>query len=243
MKKLILILFATLLGSCATSISIKLANKNHQKLGDEIQIIVLEKDDVLPNNSEFIGDIKIGDSGFTTDCGYNKVVSDATNSAKSAGANIVQIIEVKEPNFFGSSCYRIKAKMYRNLNKESLASISEIRNQKNKSRLPEDADYALIYFYRPDSGAGALLDYKIKDANDSIIGRLRNNEKFIYKTKKFGMQSFYGTLETKEEIKIDIEKGKEYFVRCSVNMGVVFGRPEINLIENYIGMKEYDEMN
>lgn len=57
------------------------------------------------------------------------------------------------------------------------------------------------------------------------------------------MQSFYGTLETKEEIKIDIEKGKEYFVRCSVNMGVVFGRPEINLIENYIGMKEYDEMN
>lgn len=57
-------------------------------------------------------------------------MSDATNSAKSAGANIVQIIEVKEPNFFGSSCYRIKAKMYRNLNKESLASISEIRNQK-----------------------------------------------------------------------------------------------------------------
>lgn len=59
MKKLILILFATLLGSCATSISVKLANKNHQKLSDEIQIIVLEKDDVLPNNSEFIGDIKI----------------------------------------------------------------------------------------------------------------------------------------------------------------------------------------
>ena len=55
-------------------------------------------------------------------------------------------------------------------------------------------------------------------------------------------QSFYGALETKEEVKINIEKGKEYFVRCSVNMGVVLGRPEINLIENYIGMKEFDEM-
>lgn len=61
MKKLILILLATLLGSCATSISTKLVNKSYLKLSDEIQMIVLEKDDVLPNNSEFIGDIKIGD--------------------------------------------------------------------------------------------------------------------------------------------------------------------------------------
>lgn len=243
MKKLILILLATLLGSCATSISTKLVNKSYLKLSDEIQMIVLEKDDVLPNNSEFIGDIKIGDSGFTTDCGYNKVVSDAINSAKSAGANIIQIIEVKKPSVLGSTCYRIKAKIYRNLNAESLASISEIRNLKNKSRLPEDADYALIHFYRPGAGAGALLGYKIKDANDSIVGRLRNNEKFIYKTKNFGVQSFYGTLETKKEIKINVEKGKEYFVRCSVNMGVVLGRPEISLIENHIGMKEYEEMN
>lgn len=242
MKQTILIFLTTLLVSCATSISTKLVNKNYQKLNDEIQMIVLEKGDVLPNNSEFIGDIKIGDSGFTTDCGYNKVVSDATNSAKSAGANIIQIIEVKKPSVLGSTCYRIKAKVYRNLNAESLASISETRNLKNKSRLPQDADYALIHFYRPSSGAGALLGYKIKDANDSIVGRLRNNEKFVYKTKKFGLQSFYGTLETNEEIKINVEKGKEYFIRCSVNMGVVIGRPEIGLIENYIGMKEYDEM-
>ena len=99
-----------------------------------------------------------------------------------------------------------------------------------------------MHFYRPSLGAGALLGYKIKNVNDSIVGRLRNGEKFIYKTKVFGEQSFYGTLETKEEVKINIEKGKEYFVRCSVNMGVVLGRPEINLIENYIGMKEFDEM-
>ncbi|WP_300565029.1 hypothetical protein [Flavobacterium sp.] len=242
MKKLLFLSTIILFVSCATSISTKLANKNYQKLNDENQILILEKNDVLPNNSEFIGDIKIGDSGFTTDCGYNKVVSDATNSARNAGANIVQITEVKKPSIMGSSCYRIRAKIYRNLNPESLSSILEKRNLKNKSRLPEDSDYALIHFYRPNFGAGALLGYKIKDKNDSIIGRLRNGEKFVYKTKTFGTQSFYGALETKEEVKINIEKGKEYFVRCSVNMGVVLGRPEINLIENHIGMKEYDEM-
>jgi hypothetical protein len=240
MKKLLFLSTVILFVSCATSISTKLANKSYQKLNDENQIIVLEKNDVLPYNSEFIGDIKIGDSGFTTDCGYNKVVADATNSARNAGANIIQITEVKEPDFFMSSCYRIKAKIYRNLNTESLSSLAEKRNLKNKSRLPEDSNYALIHFYRPSFGGGALLGYKIKDVNDSIIGRLRNGEKFIFKTKQFGIQSFYGTLETKEEVKINIEKGKEYFVRCSVNMGVVLGRPEINLIENHIGIKEYD---
>ena len=242
MKRLLFLSMLLLFVSCSTSISTKLVNKNYQKLNEETEIIVLEKEDTLPNNSEFIGDVKIGDSGFTTDCGYNKVLSDAVNSARNAGGNIIQIIEVKKPSVFGSTCYRIKGKIYRNLNTEYLVTISEKRTLKNKSRLPEDADYALIHFYRPSSAAGALLGYKIKDVNDSIVGRLRNGEKFIYKTKTFGEQSFFGTLETKEEVKINIEKGKEYFVRCSVNMGIVLGRPEIGLIENHIGMKEYDEM-
>jgi hypothetical protein len=242
MKKLILLLPFFLIVSCATSVSSKLANKSYQKLTEETVVLVLNKEDDLPTNSEFIGDVKVGDSGFTTDCGYNKVVSDAVNSARNAGANIIQINEIKKPSAFGSTCYRIKAKIYRNLNEESLASISEKIKLKNKSRLTNDVDYALIHFYRPSSAAGALLGYKIKNENDSIIGRLRNGEKFTYKTKKNGTQSFYGTLETKEEVKINIEIGKEYFVRCSVNMGVILGRPEINLIENYIGMKEYDEM-
>ena len=242
MKKVIILLLITLISSCSSSVSTKLASKNYQKLEDNTQIFVLEKDEILPTNSEFIGDIKIGDSGFTTDCGYNKVVADATNSARNAGANIIQIIEVKKPSAFGSTCYRMKAKIYRNLSTESLLSISEKRILRNKSRLSEDSDYALIHFYRPNSGVGSMLGYKIKDTNDSIIGRLRNGEKFIYKTKKFGIQNFYGTLETKEEITINVEKGKEYFVRCSVNLGVAVGRPEINVTENYIGMKEYDEM-
>jgi hypothetical protein len=242
MKKLLFLATIILLASCSASISTKLANENYPKLNDENQIIVLEKEDVLPSNSEFIGDIKIGDSGFTMNCGYDKVIADATTAARSAGANLVQLIEVKEPSLLGSSCYRIKAKIYRNLNPESLSSIVAKRNLRNNSRLPEDSDYALVHFYRPSLGAGALLGYKIKDSNDSIVGRLRNGEKFAYKIKKTGTQSFYGTLETKEEIKINIEKGKEYFVRCSINMGIVLGRPEINLIENYIGMKEYDAM-
>lgn len=42
---------------------------------------MLEKDDAFPNNSEFIEDVKIGDTGFTADFGYEKVVTDAKKSA------------------------------------------------------------------------------------------------------------------------------------------------------------------
>ncbi|WP_396179317.1 hypothetical protein [Flavobacterium sp.] len=243
MKNLALLFSALIIVSCATSVKSKLAKTNYQRLDPGRAVIVLNIEDQVPSDSEFIGDVKIGDSGFTKDCGYNEVVSDAVSAARSAGANIVHIVEIKKPTALGSTCYRVKAKMYRNFDSESLATITNKRDLKNKSRLPEDADYALIHFYRPSSGAGYLLGYKIKNINDSVVGRLRNGEKFVFKTKNFGYHKFYGVLETKEEININVEKGKEYFVRCSVNMGVVLGRPEINLIENYIGMKEFAEMN
>ncbi len=242
MKKILLSITTTICMSCAPSISSKILNKNYSKLGEESKIYVLEQNDTIPTNSELIGDIKVGDSGFSTDCGYNKALSEITNLAKNSGANIIKILEVKAPNLLGSSCYRIKARIYRNLNPEVLVKLSNINNETNKSRLPENADFAVIYFYRPSNGIGALLGYKIKNENDSIIGRVRNGEKFEYKTKKFGNQTFFGELETKEKIIINVEKGKEYFVRCGVTMGVALGRPEIYLIENRIGIKEYEQM-
>ncbi len=242
MKKLLLSIVTTICISCAPSISSKILNKNYSKLDEGSKIYVLEQNDSVPTSSELIGDVKVGDSGFSTDCGYNKVLSEITNIAKSSGANIIKILEVKAPNLLGSSCYRIKAKIYRNLNPEILVKFSNLRDETNKSRLPENADFAVIYFYRPSNGIGALLGYKIKNEKDSIIGRVRNGEKFEYKTKKFGNQTFFGELETKEKVTINVEKGKEYFVRCSVTMGVALGRPEIFLIENRVGIKEYELM-
>lgn len=243
MKRLVFVIVtSTLLVSCSTSVSTKIVNKNFQKLENSSPIIVLDEKEEVPNSSDLIGDLKIGDSGFTTDCGYDKVIADATNAARNAGANIIKITELKKPSTFGSTCYRIKAKLYRNVDAEALSVLAQKRSFKNKSRLPENADYAVVFFYRPSNGAGSLLGYKIKDVNDSIVGRLRNGEKFAYKTKKFGKQTFYGVLETKEQVEINIEQGKEYFVRCAVNMGIVLGRPEINLTENFVGIKEYELM-
>lgn len=242
MKKLFILPALLLFTSCATSISTKLSQHNYAALPEQDPIYILDENDNLPANSQFIGDIKIGDSGFTTDCGYNKVINDATATARKSGANIVQIVELKDPSLLGSTCYRIKARIYRNFDTESLVRISERRNLRNKSRLPEGSDYALIHFYRPTMAIGALIGYKIKNGNDSIVGRLRNGEKFTFKTKEFGDQTFYAVLETREEIKINVEKGQEYFVRCGMNTGLVIARPDLNITENFIGSKEFEEL-
>ena len=142
MKKLAFLSAVLLFASCATSISTKLVNKNYQKLNDDNQIIVLEKNEELPSGSELIGDLKIGDSGFTTDCGYNKVIADATAAAKNSGANIIKVIELKEPSVFGSTCYRLKAKIYRNLDAESLSKITANRKEK------KDPDFLKIVIMR-----------------------------------------------------------------------------------------------
>jgi hypothetical protein len=138
-----------------------------------------------------------------------------------------------------STCYRLRANIYRNLNEENLIKVKGFYEQRNKSTLPEGSDYAVIYFYRPNKSEGALLGYKINTANDSVIGRVRNGEKFAYKTTKFGKQVFYDQLETKAQVEINVEKGQEYYVRCGVYTGITFGRPDIGIIENFEGRKEY----
>lgn len=241
MKKsiILIVLGALILQSCSPKIRANLSTVSHEPLDSETEILIIKQDEKVPENSIFIGDLKIGDSGFSTDCGYTKVMEDAKTNAKSSGANLIHLTEVKKPNF-GSTCYKIKAKLYRNLNQESLASLSEKRAFENQSRLPADADYAIIYFYRPKSSVGALIGFKIRMDESDIIGRVRNGEKFSYQIKDFGSHEFWGLTESKSSVIIDVKKGEEYFVRCGLTMGIAVGKPEIYVVDNALGISEYE---
>jgi hypothetical protein len=241
MNKFLILLSAALIAGCSSTVSTKLVNKNQTLTPINTAVYVLEDNEAIPANSQLVGKIKIGDSGFSMDCGYNKALAEVKKAARKAGANIIKITQVKEPNVMASSCYRIKADVYRNVDEQVLSNVKQRREEKNKSRLPADSDYAVIYFYRPHNNVGGILGYKINTEKDSIVGRVRDGEKFAFRTKKFGRQTFYGELETKEEVTINIEKGQEYFVRCGVRTGAFVGRPEIGIVENVQGIKEYKE--
>lgn len=243
MKKTITLtlLITVILQSCSPKIRTHLSTETYKALDPETEILIVNQNEKVPADSEFIGELKIGDSGFSTDCGYSKVINDAKESAKKSGANLIHLTEVKKPNL-ASTCYRIKAKLYRNLNREVLANLSEKGSFENQSRLPSDAEYAVVYFYRPKNYTGSFIGFKIRMDDETVIGRVRNGEKFEYKTTDFGEHEFWGKTESKGSVKIDIKKGQEYFVRCGISIGIGVGRPEIYVIENELGISEYKSL-
>lgn len=227
--------------SCSPKIKSNLSDNRFQAFDKDYDVLILEPGDIVPKQSLFVGDLKIGDTGFSTDCGYKTVISNAKTTARNSGANIVHLTEVRKPNF-GSTCYRIKANMYRNMNTDILVQLKEEDNLKNRSALPDDADYAIVYFYRPKVFSGSMVGYKIRTEDDNIIGRVRNGEKFEYKTSEFGEQIFYGKTEVRDSVIINIQKGEEYFVRCGITLGVAVGKPELYIIDNHVGRKEYAKL-
>jgi hypothetical protein len=44
----------------------------------------------------------------------------------------------------------------------------------------------------------------------------------------------------KTEIPIEIEFGKEYYIRCGVSMGAFVGKPSFTLVDNRTGKAEFD---
>ena len=55
-----------------------------------------------------IGEIHVYDSGFSTSCGYDAVLEQAKKATSENGGNAFHITRISEPNFFGSTCYRLR---------------------------------------------------------------------------------------------------------------------------------------
>lgn len=227
---------------CACSPKIKSNLTTHfEALPATDTILWINADTEVPKGSILVGDIKIGDSGFTTKCSYEETVTQAIEEARASGATILQFTEVKKPTLL-STCYRLKAKLYRNTDASALAALQETIAKKNASRLPEGTNYAQIHFYRTKTAFGAAVGFDIKTANDSVIGRMKNGKKFTYTTSQEGKHTFYASTEKTDSIVIPIRKGQEYFVKCEVREGVAIGVPKIYVVENRVGIQQYNAL-
>jgi len=241
-NKILFLISVVILWSCSPKIRNAISNSQFQPLDLKSEVIVLDSTTNLAG-STLIGTFKIGDSGFTTDCGYNRVVNDAKIQARKFGGNIIQLTELKRPRKWGSTCYRIKGNILRNLDEKTHAKLKSISELNKKSRLPIDADYAKVYLYRPKMVTGNFIGYKVRMDTDSIVCRTRNGEKCELKIYDFGKHTFWAKTESADSVTIDIQKGKEYFIRCAMNPGIIVSKPYLNQIESHIAIKEFEEMD
>ena len=97
--------------SCSPKI---ITNISQQRtpLANNAEVKILQNYEKLPKFAAKLGTVKITDSGFSVNCGYDVVIEHIKAEARKAGGNIVQIIEHFEPDFH-STCHRITADVYR----------------------------------------------------------------------------------------------------------------------------------
>ncbi len=100
-----------ILTSCASTIKTTITNQE-KTLTTNDKVAFLDMNHEVPENAIRIGNAKFGDSGFSTDCGFNSNLVKARKIARENGANIVKVTESKKPDLW-SSCYRIKIDFYK----------------------------------------------------------------------------------------------------------------------------------
>lgn len=232
MKKLhlvSLILIAGVISSCNPKISTSIS-KSYPALDYKKEVMVIGITESVPENSEVIGQVKIGDTGFSTKCSYEIVIDKAKLEARKAGGNAIKLIEHKPPSAMGSSCHRITADILK------VEYIENLVLEEKKDELL-DIDHAIFYVYRP-SASGFLVSYDLH-LGDTTICRVKNNYRTKIKIYKDGLNSIWAKTESKAEIPINVKIGKEYYVRCGISMGAFVGRPSIELVDKSIGENEY----
>ena len=232
MKKLNVLMMLTALvffNSCSPKISTSIT-KTYSPLDYKQEVIVIGLDQAEPDSSESLGEVKIGDTGFSIDCGYDVVIDKAKVEARKAGGNAIKIIEHKPPTAMGSSCHRITAKILK------LKDIEYYLPTDNDTLL--NVDYAILNVYRY-GGTGALVNYDLY-LGDSVICRVQNNYKTTLYIKKDGLNTIWAKTESKSEIPIDIQMGKTYYLRCGITMGILVGRPKLELVDRKIGKAEFE---
>lgn len=101
-----------------------------------------------------------------------------------------------------------------------------------------DWDYALLHIYRP-AGAGALVGYDVL-LGDEVICRSKNKWKTTLEIRDFGQNMLWASTESKVELPVNFEKGREYYVRCGIKMGIVVGRPTLELVSKKTGKPQFD---
>ena len=110
----------------------------------------------------------------------------------------------------------------------------------------DSTKYAILYVYRPSSFVGVIIGYNLHITNsaikDSVIGRAKNNSKFMVKLYQEGKTQIFAQTEAKKFVNIDVKFGKKYFLKCGIAMGAFVGRPQLDLIYPEQGELDYNNV-
>lgn len=90
---------------------------------------------------------------------------------------------------------------------------------------PPPAGMGQVVFYR-SSKMGALISCRVRE-NGEVVNRLPPGKYFIHPTAP-GVHEYSVKSEAKDKIRLEVEDGETYYVRCSISAGIGVGRPNLS---------------
>jgi hypothetical protein len=249
--KVKLVLALLVLTSCSPRYKMVLQNQKEQPPNKNYEVLVLNGNSGINlDKVSLIGEAKGPFEKFYTSpkrtlkgCGYTEITNDLKEKSRQLGANIIHIHHIKKPTSL-DNCYKLKARLYKRFDSNLIERINQHNRSRNVSKLDADADYAMVYFYRPKAIAGMVVKFDISMDDNNFITNLKNGEKTSFKIKDFGIHTFTAINQKglKEAFELNIKKGQEYYVRCGVDVAHPYGVAQISLLDNVTGYSEFIKM-
>jgi len=112
MRKLLPLVFALSILSCAPAVRTQLSTIKRPALEASAEVKVLDEKDRVPTGAEDLGKITIRDNGMSVKCGWDVVLELAKTQARNAGGNLLKIDRHILPNILTSSCHQLDATIY-----------------------------------------------------------------------------------------------------------------------------------
>lgn len=242
----IVLLSQIFFSGCAPMVRTIINGNTYKALPDNADVKVFSLYADIPDSCIEIGQVKVGDDGFSSGCDYDNVIGLAKKTAREAGGNILEITSFREPDR-QSTCYRITAKiLFRNNIWNAYHHINQIEDSIKIAKFGDKPKFAILYVYRPDAFRGSLVSYDVHlyspRSGDTVVCRAKNNTSYVIKLYKEGNYNIWAkTAESECMTKVSVKYGEEYFLKCSIQMGTFVGDPYIDLEDKYAGRVTYEE--
>ena len=100
-------------------------------------------------------------------------------------------------------------------------------------------DKAVVYIYRPSSFFGAAVSYTV-NAGTKPIMKLANGGYYPYVAAP-GELELWAETETKSSVTLDLRAGDRKYVKGTLGIGVVMGRPNLTVVDPAVAEAEIKE--
>lgn len=104
-------------------------------------------------------------------------------------------------------------------------------------KIPDNV--GLVYFYRPSSFIGGGVTYDIK-LGETVITTLRNGGYFPYLSSP-GEKEFWARTESTSSVTVEVKTGQSYYIKGTVGVGFLVGRPHLMVVAPDVAEKEIVE--